>query len=78
MPAVRDRIASRYGESPSDELPRTMLSVQEDFLAASFTSISEEFASLEHDAKAVLDLDDGRLANLRARLTGPGAFKKSE
>jgi hypothetical protein len=55
-----------------------MLSVQEDFLAASFTSISEEFASLEHDAKAVLDLDDGRLANLRARLTGPGAFKKSE
>jgi hypothetical protein len=32
-------------------------------------------ASLEHDAKAVLDLDDGRLAKLRARLIGSGAFK---
>ncbi len=78
LPAIRDRIASRYGESPGDELSRTMPSVQEDFLAASFTAISEAVASLEHDAKAVLDLDDGRLANLRARLIGSGAFKKSD
>jgi protein-tyrosine phosphatase len=68
IPAMRARIASRYGEAPGDDALRTMLGVQEDFLAAYFAAIGAEFASLESYAAAVLDLDAAGLARLRARL----------
>lgn len=68
LPAMRERIASRYGEAPGDDALRTMLGVQEDFLDAYFAAIGAEFASLERYAEAVLNLDPARLARLRARL----------
>jgi protein-tyrosine phosphatase len=68
LPAMRERIASRYGEAPGDESLKKMLGVQEDFLVAYFAAIGAEFASLERYAEVVLDLDAARLARLRARL----------
>ncbi|MFZ4069096.1 MAG: tyrosine-protein phosphatase [Caulobacterales bacterium] len=68
VPAMRERIAARYGAAPGDAALHKMLGVQEDFLAAYFAAIAEEFASLERYAEVVLDLDAARLNRLRARL----------
>jgi protein-tyrosine phosphatase len=70
LPKMRDHIATRYGEAPSDDALKTMLGVKADYLASYFAAISQEFASLERYAEAVLDFDAARLARLRARLVG--------
>jgi protein-tyrosine phosphatase len=70
LPAMRQRIADRYGAAPSDGALLAMMGVEADYLEGYFGAIAARFHAIEHYAADVLGVDADAQARLRQRLLG--------